>query len=590
MSQRIGLAVAPDRLKAFRGENIEALISLRNLGASVDQFTISLEGISPEWYTLPVSSVALFPNDQDKVKIIINLPDNQEIKNNAYVIKVKVTSQENPAELSSAEIKLEIGAAAALQIDLAQSQLTGRRGKFQLALTNPGDRDVQINLKARSHHNRLQLKANPEVLAIAAGKKAEAVIDAKLNWLVWFLPGKAYEFQVSAEPVGRSDITAVGENGLLTSSPWYTFFSKIRLPWLSRAPAIDSFLVTTENKREFHLKWKVQRAKNVLLDDEEVASQGELDIKPAAPRQYVLTANNRNGTVSQKRDVNPLPLPKAKTSESVKVTLSGSQFQIQAGIVPAMLTAQIQNLSDIVDKFDVEIDGLDDSWYNRSASSLALMPKASEQVQITLHPPRKKGVKAGIYPFAITIRSKSSSQEYTSVLGQLEILPAVEIKTKINPFRMTARRKGSFRVNLTNTSVSDADITLEATDLDEGCRFQFAQEKIHLGAWKTVEIPLVIRPKRGSVFGDVKRFDVTVTASAEGAATPQTANCEFSHRPLMKDWKPIWRILKALIAIAIVLVALYFLLKMGGGLSTFRASPKDWMKNFIDTIVGWFPQ
>jgi uncharacterized membrane protein len=302
----------------------------------------------------------------------------------------------------------------------------------------------------------------------------------------------------------------------------------------------------------------------------------------------VLTASNRNGSVSQTRDVNPLPLPKAKTSENIKITLSSAQVQVQAGIAPAVITAQIQNLSDIVDKFIVDIEGLDDSWYSRSASSLALMPKAADQVQITIHPPKKKGVKAGIHPFALTVRSQSATQESASVLGQVEILPAVEIKAKVNPFRVTARRKGSFRVSLTNTSVSDASIALEATDLDEGCRFEFRQEKILLGAWKTLDVPMIIRPKRGSIIGEVKRFDITVTATAEGAAMPQTANCELTHRPYMKDWKPIWRTIRTIIAIIIVVVILYFVFKMGGGWDVLRKDPQGWMKNFVDTVAGWF--
>jgi uncharacterized membrane protein len=590
MSQKIELEVAPLSLKAFRGETVESTIILRNRGQSVDQFTISIEGISPEWYNLPVSSVALFPNDQDKVKIIITLPEKSEIKSNLYIVKIKVTSQENPADVSTADLKLEIGTAPSLVLDFSPAQITGRKGKYQLSLANPGDKDVKVNIKVQSHHGRIRLKASPDGLTVPAGKKAEAVIDASLSWLTLFLKARPYEFQVSAEPVDRVDVAPVGENGQLTGNPWYRIFSKIRLPWLSRAPAIQSFIVTTDNKREFHLKWEVQRAKKVRLDDEDVENLGEIDVRPAEARQYVLTAVNRNGTVSQKRDVNPLPQPKARTSENIKITLSGTHLQMQAGLVPSMITAQVQNLSDIVDKFLVEIEGLDDSWYSRSASSLALMPKTTDQVQISLHPPRKKGVKSGIYPFAVTVRSQSSSQEFASSVGQVEILPGVEIKTKINPFRITAKKKGSYRVSLTNINVSDADVALEATDLDEGCRFQFLQEKVRVGAWKSLEVPMIVRPKRGSIIGEIKRFDITVTANAEGATMPQTANCELTHRPWLKDWKPIWRTIRIIISIVIVIVVLYFLFKMGGGWSVLRDDPKGWMKNFVDTIMGWFPK
>jgi uncharacterized membrane protein len=80
MSERIELEATPIKLKVSRGETAESNVTVRNKGQTVDQFTISVEGIDPGWYTLPVSSVALFPNDQDKVKIIINLPENVDLK------------------------------------------------------------------------------------------------------------------------------------------------------------------------------------------------------------------------------------------------------------------------------------------------------------------------------------------------------------------------------------------------------------------------------------------------------------------------------------------------------------------------------
>jgi hypothetical protein len=52
---------------------------------------------------------------------------------------------------------------------------------------------------------------------------------------------------------------------------------------------------------------------------------------------------------------------------------------------------QIQNLSNIVDKYLFQVEGLDESWYKRSTSEIALMPQATEQAQITFLPPNKRG-------------------------------------------------------------------------------------------------------------------------------------------------------------------------------------------------------
>lgn len=587
MSERIELEAAPINLRASRGESAESSITVRNKGQTVDQFTINVEGIDPGWYTLPVSSVALFPNDQDKVKIIINLPENIDLKDTSYFLKVKVSSQENPADTATADLTLEVGAEISLALSISPARIYGRKGEYQVSASNPGNKEAQVRLKASSPQGKLSFELQPESLTVPAVGRADANVKVKSNWTSMLFGEKTYDFQVAAEQSGKVSAAGVSDNGQLISVPWYRIFSKLRLPWLSRPPVIKAFELKTDNKRDFQLKWLVQRATGVKLDDSDVETQGDSLVHPSEPRQYVLTATNKNGTITRAIDVKPMALPQARTSEKIKISLSAPQLRTQAGLVPAVMTVQVQNLSDIVDKFVVDVEGLDESWYSRSASSIALMPKASDQVQITLLPPKKKGVKSGTYPFAITIRSQSDAQESASVVSQMEIMPSVEYKLKVHPYRLSGMRKGKFHLNLANMGVTEANITLEASDLDEGCKYQFETQELALGAWNTMDIPFTVRPKRGSFIGAIKRYDITVTASTEGI-TPQTVNCEFSHQPFFKSWRPIWRLIRLIIVLAILGTIIYFLLSWGGGWSAFRASPQTWFSNLTHHIQGWF--
>ena len=74
MPDKVEVTVEPTAFTIAPGDTTEASATLHNLGQSVDQFTISLDGLEPDWYSLPVSSVALFPNDQDKLRIILHPP------------------------------------------------------------------------------------------------------------------------------------------------------------------------------------------------------------------------------------------------------------------------------------------------------------------------------------------------------------------------------------------------------------------------------------------------------------------------------------------------------------------------------------
>jgi len=586
MPDKIEVTVAPITFTLTAGDTIEATATIRNLGQSVDQLTLSIDGLDPDWYTLPVSSVALFPNDQDNLKIILHPPKTAETKGGSYPFRINVISQENPDEKSVVALAIEIQAVPEVELNLSPPTISGRKGTYQIIANNPGGRETTLRLTASDDRGRLRYNLHLESLTVPGGGRSETTLDVQLSWPTFFFSGgEEFDFQVSATLPEAAEARTI--NGQLVHTPWYKSLPRIRLPWLERPPVIKAFKATTEDKREFKLNWSVKRATEVKLDGEDVDPQGENLMHPTETTKYVLTASNKYGSSSQTLEVHPLPLPKAKASEQIRASLSPTALQVQAGVTPVQATLQIQNLGEIVDKFLVEIEGLDETWYSRSASSIALMPQATDQVQISFQPPKKKGVKAKEYPFAVTVRSQSTPEEATSVVAQLEVLPSVDFKLGVHPYRVSCRRKGTFRIKLANTGVSDINFALEATDLDEGLRFRFRTENPEVTAWNTVEVPMIARPKRGSMVGEKKRYDITVTTTA-AAGNAQSVNCELYHSPFIASWRPILRALRIILFLAIIGVAVYFVLKWGGGWQTLTSSPQTWLNNLIHTVEGWF--
>ena len=244
-------------------------------------------------------------------------------------------------------------------------------------------------------------------------------------------------------------------------------------------------------------------------------------------------------------------------------------------------------MSDIVDKFSVGIEGIDESWYNRSASSIALMPQATDKVLISFQPPKKRGVRARKYPFAITINSQNTPEEMTVILGNLEVLPWVEFKLEVRPYRVSARRKGRYRVNLANTSGSDTRVRLEGTDLDEGLEFYFEDDNPIVTAWNTIEIPVIVKPNRGSMVGERQRYDITVIAT-DSTEIAQTAKCEMQHRPFIRSWRTVFRFVRILVFIGVIGALMGFLIHWGGGWSLLTRSPQSWSSQLINQITRTF--
>jgi len=553
MPNKIKVTATPNSLVTKVGDKVETNLNLRNLGQTIDQLTISIEGLDADWYAIPVSSVALFPNDEDNLKIILEPPKADKIRAGLYTFHIQVSSQTNPEEINSIDMSLEIQAVPELEISISPQSITGSRGIYHIEINNPGESEVNIQLQCSDPNGALKYYLQSEYLTILPNRHSQISLEVSLEWLSFF-------------------------GGILSSL-------------LQKPPEISTFEAKSDDRIDFELNWSVKRSKEVKLDDVIVGSHGEVSVSPAAPSSYTLTATNKYGSVSKEIEVEPRLVPKAQASERIRASLSLSELSCQAGGIPEVITVQMQNLGETVDKFTVELEGLDEAWYSRSASSMALMPEASEQVQISFHPPKKRGVKSKLYPFAVTVHSQNAPNEVTIITGQVQVLPLVEYKLKVAPYRVSCRRKGKFRVGLSNSGTSDAHIDLEATDLDEGLKFKFKKNELVVPAWNTIEIPVTAKPKKGASVGQKKRFDITIMSN-EISGNSQTVNCELHHNPLFGSWKTIFRIVRLIIFIGIIGTLIGFLIHWGGGFGLLRSNPGTWwnqlVDNIVDTFSGWF--
>ncbi len=599
MPNNIEVTATPTSLETKAGDRVETNLNLHNRGQTIDQLTISIEGLDPDWYAIPVSSVALFPNDEDNLKIILGPAKADNIKAGTYTFRIKVSSQTNPEEIDTVDMSIEIQTVPELDISISPQSITGRRGIYHIEVKNPGGSEVKLQLQCSDPNGALKYYLQSDHLTIAPYSHTQVSIEVSLEWLSFFGGAKDFAFQVLAiQPEAEEGKTVEGK---LSRVAWYRMLSQIRLPrlqlprilasLLQKPPEILTFEARSDDKIDFELRWLVKRSKEVKLDDLVVGSQGENAVSPTSPISYVLTATNKYGSVRKEIEIEPRLVPKARTSEQIRASLSSTKLSCQASGIPEVVTVQMQNLGETVDKFIVELEGLDEAWYSRSASSMALMPQASEQVQISFHPPKKRGVKEKVYPFAVIVRSQNASDEATIVTGQVQVLPLVEYKLKVAPYRVSCRRKGTFRVGLSNTGTSDAHINLEATDLDEGLKFKFKKNQLVLSAWDTIEIPVKVKPKKGGFIGERKRYDITITSN-ETSGNSQTVNCELHHNPFVRSWKTIFRVIRAIIFIGIIATLIGFIIHWGGGFGLLRSNPGAWWNQLSNQIVdifsGWF--
>ena len=275
-------------------------------------------------------------------------------------------------------------------------------------------------------------------------------------------------------------------------------------------------------------------------------------------------------------------------SDRIKVNLTSSEFQANAGGEPVEAAITVQNLGDIVDRFSLQIDDMDTTWFTLSESGVSLFPGDSSQVKIKFQVPKKEGIKSGAYPFSLRVISGSNPDEYSTVQGSLEVSPLAEFHMDMSPKKLETRNKASYKITLANSGISDLSFNLKARDTEEGCRFWFAPENPAVPAWETKVVKLTGQPKKRPWVGENKHYNFTLTTNISGKPDSKSINGELIYRPRWHSLKPLWRVLKILLIIAVIAGVIYFILWLGGGPQQLFADPGQWFSNAQARVSGWF--
>jgi len=591
MPNRTDVLLEPRSFSIAPGEIVNSTTTVQNSGDTVSQFTFRIEGLASDWYNLSVSSTTLFPNDQEELSITFHPPRTDEVKPGLYTCHLIVDCQENPDDTADVVFTLEIKDIPELKLEITPETITGKNGLYKVVVHNPGVNAATLKLQVVNHDAILRCKLLPIYLSVPGGSSSESSLEIKLGWLHIFRSKSEYDFTVITKQADSGQVKTI--NGRLIKIP-----RNIRLPFkLSplvrirrhrQPPDIVRFEATTEDKRTFNLTWSIEHAAEARLNDVRTEFQGySKEVYPAEATSYVLTATNKYGSVSRKVDIEPLSIPKEKYSDRILVLMTPNTLQVAAGGEPTEATVEIQNIGTIVDRFSLEIEGLAESWYSLSAPSVSLMPHAKEQVQVSFHPPKVTGVTSDNYPFAVTLQSQTIPEDSASTTAQLDILPAVDFGISVKPYRIHCRRKCTFQVQITNKDVAEASVFIDVTDIESGLSLKLENDSPVVSPWQNIEIPMLVKPKRNSIVGDIKRYDISVTASTAEGYT-QLARCQMDHKPLLSSWRPILRTLKYIIVFGIAGFALYYIIRLGGGWGSLARDPQSWLDGTIRHIRGWF--
>ncbi len=181
------------------GEAAVALITVQNMGSSVDQYAVELDGLPTTWYTLSSTSVALFPQDKEEARLSIR-PPKGAAKAGSYPFTITVLSRADPSKTTRMEGTLQVSSVAAFEIEISPRKVIGRSARFNLTMRNGGNVDQEVELDAFDAEGECDFTFNPAMPRVAAGQRLAVPLQVKARRSGFIGERKPYDFQVKALP------------------------------------------------------------------------------------------------------------------------------------------------------------------------------------------------------------------------------------------------------------------------------------------------------------------------------------------------------------------------------------------------------
>jgi hypothetical protein len=181
-------------------------------------------------------------------------------------------------------------------------------------------------------------------------------------------------------------------------------------------------------------------------------------------------------------------------------------------------TAKVQvvvaNNGDSPGRYALEVEGIDPDWCAVPVPTFGLQPGEGTRERVLIKPPRSSESKAGVYPFVIAVLSLEDGERVTRQ-GSVNVEPFNLLTMELLPKRATVSpmsRTGEFQVTVANLGNTEQHLQLFASDPEDGCTYQFQEERVSLPPGGHADIPLSARPTSAPLISSPRLYGFSVSA------------------------------------------------------------------------------
>ena len=489
-SPLLGVSCDPPQQRSEAGAKAIYAITLENRSNEAQTQSIEVRGLPLGWCAIDFDERrACFPGEQRSATLIISVPEGTESGRNEFQIVARASGEQS-------------GVRCALEVEASEPSPTPSSEPAELLPSVPGVSLIPLD-----------------------AVWTEQLGDQRLT--------------LTVRNVGSSEAQyAITLTGL--PAAWYTLPSSQRVP-AGEAIAVELRLHPPAGAQVGDHPFKVRVA---IEGRPELATEieGRLSVaisEPSAPQ----------------RPTSPRPTqqPHAPqtTGEPVRppglALLPGSTFRFGPGEVSSQATLTVQNASNLIEHYEVRVEGIPHEWFTLATPEIRLDPGAIQQVHLRLTPRPGRGFPAGDYPFRVRVAPLRFPDSFSEVGGTIVIIGVPAFDARLVPLQAQGRKE-KFKLTLANTGTVPLSPWMEGSDPNGMCKFKIPPPP-NLDPGDEAVVPIWVGARRNGLIGQPETLDfrIRVTPAGGESTSAKSFDARFGHQPFLSPRFAFYTLLAGLI-------------------------------------------
>ncbi|MFZ0545306.1 MAG: protein kinase [Candidatus Promineifilaceae bacterium] len=212
---QLGLVINPSNIDVTPGNRADIQVELLNQGSTVGHFIVSVEGLYPEWVTVPNHALQLLPGASGALPLTIHVPRESRATADQRHFQVVIRREGDSHPLTTADCQLTIQPFSQFSMDMRPLRLQSG-GVCRVLVKNEGNTPMSFGISGRDPAESITFlaagsPASPGSLTVGPGERETMDLQIKAKERPLIGSTRTVPFEVHVRPANGQQQTMAGQ-------------------------------------------------------------------------------------------------------------------------------------------------------------------------------------------------------------------------------------------------------------------------------------------------------------------------------------------------------------------------------------------